>query len=202
MTESAHAAKSPGREEEIKAKLDDPEAFHRRLAAQGGRRIHPNAFEVNKLFDRRDGTLRAAGCVLRVRRYDGRTIFTFKGKAEIDRGLKSRLEEETQVEDGSALERILAALGFEERFVYEKRREVWRLGEVEVMIDETPMGTFAEVEGTASAVREAAANLGLKESGFLRHSYASLWKQWRETHPEAPENMIWEPTSGGPQGAS
>ena len=84
---------------------------------------------------------------MRLRRAAGRAILTYKGPARFAGGVKMREERETAVSDPDEMEAILAALGFERRFRYEKRREEWTLEGCAVALDETPIGNFVEVEG-------------------------------------------------------
>ncbi len=184
-------------EQEIKARLADPDKLRDRLRAEGARLVHPSGLEVNDLFDLPEGFLRAAGRVLRIRFYEGQATLTLKGRASLDRGLKVRTEHETAVADGEALERIIKGLGFVRKFRYEKYREVWTFDGLEVVIDRTPMGTFVEIEGEGDRVREFGASLGLAQEDLLERSYATLWSQWRADHPEASVDMLFDPPPPG-----
>ena len=62
-----------------------------------------------------------------------------------------------------ATERIIELLGYKLTAVYEKRREYWRLDDVEVVLDELPFGLFMEIEGTIETIDAAEKKLGLKE---------------------------------------
>ena len=65
----------------------------------------------------------------------------------------------------AALEFILEALGYYPALVYEKRRETWRLGETEIVVDELPFGLFMEIEGAEKSIKEL--KTGLRSSGSL-----------------------------------
>src|SRR5271169_633573 len=92
---------------EIKLALHDPRGIHRRLAELGFRRASRRSFEQNTLFDFPDGRLRNADSLLRLRLEGKRSRLTFKGpRANHDR-FKTRLEIETQVNDGPEAGRIL-----------------------------------------------------------------------------------------------
>ena len=60
---------------------------------------------------------------------------------------KSRVEHETAVANGDEMHAILTALGFSPSFRYEKYRAEWSDGAGEVVIDRTPIGDLAEIEG-------------------------------------------------------
>jgi adenylate cyclase class 2 len=88
---------------------------------------------------------------------------------------KVREETETNVSDFSAAEKILRGIGFQAVFTYEKYRETFRLGRALVMLDETPIGDFLEIEGAPAAIDEAAARLGFSGADFITDSYHRLF---------------------------
>jgi adenylate cyclase class 2 len=90
-------------------------------------------------------------------------------------GVKSRREVETAVPDPDALESLLRALGYRSIFRYQKYREVYRWQDVEIVVDETPVGTFLEVEGEVEAVHRASAALGYGPADYVADSYATLF---------------------------
>jgi adenylate cyclase class 2 len=164
------------------------EAALERLGAVKG----PTEHETNTLFD--DGELRLArsGRALRVRDTEGRGLLTFKGQAKVDRGVKARTELETAVGSAAAAAEVLRALGFSPRFFYEKRRTVWRFADAArplVVVDETPIGLFAEIEGTDESVRTLARELGVQDSELLHDSYVALYRKAREKDPALPPDM-------------
>ena len=70
---------------------------------------------------------------------------------------------------------VLHALGFNVWFRYEKLREEFRHGEAVIAIDETPVGTFVEIEGSEESVVRAAAALGRGPSDYVLLSYRTLY---------------------------
>jgi predicted adenylyl cyclase CyaB len=68
-------------------------------------------------------------------------------------------EEETDVADPEAMEAILEALGFTPALVYEKRRQTWRLGKTEIVIDVLPFGLFMEIEGRVNEIKALSESL-------------------------------------------
>lgn len=68
----------------------------------------------------------------------------------------------TEVSDFEATQRFLENIGCTPKAFQETRRELWKLGEVEIMIDEWPwLRPFIEVEGKSeAAVREVSEKLG------------------------------------------
>lgn len=176
----------------MKFRLEDRGAFEERLAALGAL-PGPEEEEKNVLWDDAVGSLKERGTALRLRTTEGRARITLKGKATLQRGVKSRLELETEVEDGKVLSRILEALGYAPAFRYEKRRTTWRfprMGMPEVVVDETPLGLFAEIEGEEGAILVLARELGVSSNAFLPDSYAALWQKARDADPSLPRDMV------------
>lgn len=180
------------RETEVKFRVGERSALEARLRALGAAEGALED-EANLLLDDDVLSLRRAGRALRVRITNGRGVLTFKGPASFDGGVKSRLELESGVDDPATILALLDALGYRPRFRYEKRRTPWRFADPSrplVVIDETPLGLFAEIEGEADAVRALASGLGVAEESFLRNSYWGLWVAAREEDPDLPEEMV------------
>jgi adenylate cyclase class 2 len=180
------------REIETKFRVADRESLEGRLEALGAR-PGPLEDEKNVLYDDASGRLKSEGCALRLRTVGRRGLLTFKGPPKISRGIKSRVEWESGVESPKAVAAILEAMGVEPSFRYEKRRTPWTFADPSrplVVVDETPLGLFAEIEGTDSAVRALAAELGVAEADFIAESYIALWLAAREKDPSLPEDMV------------
>lgn len=127
---------------------------------------------------------------MRVRQWgDGHTL-TYKGPASFAAGIKVREELEVGLEASEKALAVFAALGFSPVFYYEKQRETWSLGPVELALDHTPMGDFVELEGEEHSLRELAVSLGFVPEEALRGTYLELWQRYREQHPEVPEHMV------------
>jgi adenylate cyclase class 2 len=162
-------------EEEIKLRVADAAAARRAMRRAGARLVRPRHFEDNLLLDDRRRSLRSRGEVLRVRRTPDASVLTFKGR-RLDAGpVKSRPEVEVAVGDGDGVLRILEAIGFSPTFRYQKYRETWRRGGAEIVIDETPVGTFLEIEGPAAAIHRTAAALGFARDDYMTDSYVDLF---------------------------
>ena len=89
--------------------------------------------------------------------------------------MKLREELETMVGDGPLLLRMLEELGFLVWFRYEKYREEFVLNDVIVAVDETPLGTFVEIEGGAEGITAMAEALGCSPDDYLLDSYRGLF---------------------------
>jgi adenylate cyclase class 2 len=188
---------APSRREEVEVKIPSADLARARekLREADGRLRAATHFESNDLFDDARGTLAAAGCALRLRRTDTQVLLTFKGPARFENGVKIRQENETRVSDVGQTEAILAGLGYARRFRYEKRREEWELEGCVVALDETPIGSFVEVEGTPPAIRRVVSQLGLDFASAVPYTYAKLYAERRKADPALPEDMVFPPAS-------
>lgn len=185
-------------ETEIKFRVEDVAAFAARLRAAGFREETPRAFERNVLFDTPDRQMRARTEILRIRSYGGRWTVTHKRLPDTGVGEdrhKHRVETETEVADGEALAEVFRSLGLVEAFRYEKWRAEWSDGEGHCVVDETPIGNFAELEGAAEWIDRAAARLGVGPAEYLTLSYGRLFDQWREMHRSAATDLTFEAVS-------
>lgn len=150
------------------------DAVLRRLPAVGAE-LEGEDFEENTLFN--GDSLEVGSCVLRLRRMGNKATLTYKKALPSASSIKQRREEETAVADPEAMEAILVALGFTPALVYEKRRQTWRLGNTEIVIDVLPFGLFMEIEGRASDIRAAERKLGLKGLRAESATYPQLTRK-------------------------
>jgi adenylate cyclase, class 2 len=163
------------RENEIKLRIAGADEARGELTRRGAELVRPRHFEDNVLFDDASASLARRGCALRVRRTEHGAMFTYKGPRTDREGVKTRPERETAVADADAVCAIVESLGFRPRFRYQKYREVYRWRGVEVVVDETPIGAFLEIEGRIEDIHEAAAALGYGPGDYVRDSYAALY---------------------------
>ena len=176
-------------ETEVKFRIENISALSAGLPSLGFRLITPRTHEMNTLFDLPGRPLRRKGSLLRLRKYGDRWIVTFKGKAQLGRH-KSRKEIETPVQDGVALTAILESTGFSPMFSYEKFRTEWTDGRGHLVLDETPIGNFGEIEGPARWIDSTANRLAIKPAQYITDSYSVLFLKWkRRTHRKA-KNML------------
>lgn len=137
-------------------------------------------FEENTLFSG-DG-LDPQHSVLRLRRVGKRAILTYKERFPTRSDIKQQREDETAVADAEAMELILDALGFAPALVYEKRRETWKLGKTEIVIDELPFGLFMEIEGDEQSIRDIESKLEIKRLRAETATYPQLTMQHGKSH--------------------
>jgi len=172
---------SANHEIEIKFRVEDIPALTANLEAADFRQVTPRTHEMNTLYDLPGSPLRRRGALLRIRKYGVKWTVTYKDKSHPQPSRhKSRREIETPVENGQALADILAACGFEPGFAYEKFRSEWNDGRGHVVIDETPIGNFAEIEGPPEWIDSIAARLGVSRRHYITASYAELFLLWKK----------------------
>jgi adenylate cyclase, class 2 len=175
------------KEIEIKFRVSEVRALTRRLRASGFRLVTRRTHESNTLYDLPGQALRKRGELLRLRKYGTGWLLTHKARGKETRH-KTRVETETRLEDGEQFERILRALGYVPSFRYEKFRAEWSDGKGHVVLDETPIGFFGEVEGPARWIDRTARRLGIDRQSYITDTYAGLFFAWkRRTRSRAKE---------------
>ncbi len=165
-------------EVEIKFLVPDLKALENKLRDLGFRCETPSTHEINTLYDLPGQKLRRKGELLRLRKYGDKWKLTHKAKGKSGRH-KSRAELETAVADGNAMDAMLRALGFSPCFVYEKFRSEWSDGEGHVVLDHTPIGDIAEIEGKSRWIDRTARALGIASTDYITKSYAELFFDWK-----------------------
>jgi adenylate cyclase, class 2 len=175
------------KEIEIKFRIESFSALTRALKKTGFKQFTRSTHEINSLYDLPGEKLRKRGDMLRLRRYGKTWTLTHKAKSKTGRH-KMRVELETAVENGQQMDAILRALGFIPTFRYEKYRAEWSDGKGHVVLDETPIGNFGEIEGPPRWIDRTARVLGISRSDYITETYAPMFFAWkRRTHSPATE---------------
>jgi adenylate cyclase class 2 len=178
---------------EIKFRVADIEPLVARLRQLGLKQVTPRTHEMNTLFDLPGRPLRARGDLLRLRKYGESWLLTHKARGkEKDGPHKTRIETETRLDDGEKMEGILRALHFEPCFRYEKFRAEWQGEPGHVVIDETPIGNFAEIEGPPEWIDSIAHDLGISPNDYITETYAGLFFQWKRQTGSPAREMTFE----------
>jgi adenylate cyclase, class 2 len=164
-------------ETEIKLRMPGPGPAREAVMRLGAARIRARHLEDNLLLDDDRSTLVGSGRTLRLRRTPDVAVLTFKGPRSDREGVRSRPEVEVELQPSEAddLEAILRGVGFKAAFRYQKYREAYRLGALEIVVDETPIGTFLEIEGPPAEIHAAASALGKSPRDYITDSYAGLF---------------------------
>jgi predicted adenylyl cyclase CyaB len=208
---------------EIKLPVTDVPALRRRLNQLNARLISPRTHEFNTLYDTPKKNLARRGQLIRIRveqpaSPSGRehrpppteAVLTYKGPAQHassgrptnDRAKKKdrykvREEIEITISDGERMSRILSALGLRPQFQYEKFRTTYalpRLRDLKIEFDETPIGTFLELEGSRSAINRVARLLGYSSSQYITQTYGDLYIADSSARGYKPTNMLFPTT--------
>ena len=177
------------REVEIKFRIGSIRPLTRTLKTGGFRLLTRRTLETNTLYDLPNGALRNRGALLRLRKYGPVWTVTYKDKSSVGRH-KSRREIETRITDGKALEAILQALGLAPCFNYEKFRTEWSDGTGHVVLDETPIGDFGEIEGPPRWIDAVAKRLGIAPDQYITASYSELFQAWKRQTGSRATNML------------
>jgi adenylate cyclase class 2 len=206
-------------ETEIKLKIEDIEAFHVVLKRLGAHLMSGNTSRVherNIIFDTPQNDLARRGQLLRIRvetqrktadqskEIEKRVILTFKRpvdqRTEATPGpYKVREELELEVADAGMLTRIFEGLGMTGWFQYEKFRTTYQLPEsihwgkgLLIELDETPIGTFVELEGPPQAIDRAAEELGFSKHDYIMKNYLSLYLEDCKRKGIEPHDMVFQ----------
>lgn len=131
-----------------------------------------NVDEVNVIYG--GPTLDGSAAIIRIRKTSDGSVLTYKRRIENDHAVKKQIEHESAISDPDEVASILAGLGLVPRLIYEKRRQTWKYGEVEVVIDELPFGLYIEIEGAILAIEEAEMRLGMENFEVENETYPRL----------------------------
>jgi adenylate cyclase, class 2 len=209
------ARRPTNREIEIKLRVSDVEDTLSKLRNVGAR-YESRVLERNTLYDTPDSDFRRRGAVLRLRhetpatrparvytndsrpksRTAVRTILTSKAPSSLRvrksrHRYKEKFERELILRDSPAgWDRILRSLGLRPGFRYEKYRTTFRLPGLALELDETPAGTFLELEGTPRAIDRAARALGYSIRDYYRGTYWDVYAADCRRRGRTPRNML------------
>ena len=178
-------------EREVKLRFRDPAEAREAILATGATPLRGRRLQEDCLLDTADEAIRRRRCVLRVRMEPGRSLLTFKGPVQSS-PMKVRDELETVVGDGMLFLRVLEELGFHVWFRYQKYREEFAREDVTVAVDETPVGTFVEIEGSERGITEMGLALARTPDDFVLDSYRGLFVRYCEEHGMPATDMLFE----------
>ena len=146
-------------EREVKLRFQSPEEARAAILAAGATPLRSRRLQEDALLDTEDEALRGQQCVLRIRTEPGKSLLTYKGPVQPGT-MKVREEYETVIGDGEILRRVFEQLGLRVSFRYEKYREEYAAEDVTIALDETPVGTFVEIEGSEEGIQLMTRALG------------------------------------------
>jgi adenylate cyclase class 2 len=177
---------------EIKLRLPpDISKIRRTLRKLGFRVSQPRSHETNVLFDSPNNPLGKQGKLIRIRRVGPHTLLTYKGPSKSVR-YKKRQELEVYLSDANVAEEIFEKIGYQQVFRYEKFRTEYvnRDEPGKVLLDETPVGNFLELEGAPRWIGRTARLLGFSLTDYITGSYGYLYAMYCREHGIRPKNML------------
>ena len=184
---------------EVKFPVENIQKLEEKLRSLGFRVVTPRTFERNTLYDTPDRRLRNQQAILRIRKYGDRWVLTHKCLPPVhdpDARHKHRVETETEIADGDALGAIFAQLGYGPVFAYEKWRTEYADANGHCVLDETPIGAFAELEGPEEWIDTTSARLGVEPSSLMTVSYGRLFDDWRNQTGSSASDMTFAAVRG------
>lgn len=181
-------------ETEIKLRLRGGLTKIRHALRELGFRITKHrTLESNILFDYTKRSLRKHGKLVRVRRVGRHTLLTYKGPSEPSR-YKKRREIEIDLPHLAPIGPILTQIGLHPVFRYEKYRTEYakRSNEGKVLVDETPIGNYLEIEGCPRWIDRTARQLGFSRPDFITRSYGYLYLAYCRERRIRPKDMLFK----------
>ena len=178
-------------EREIKLRFETPAEARQAILAAGATPLRGRRLQEDYLLDTADRLLQCHRSVLRVRMEAGNSRLTFKGPVQAS-PMKLREELETMVGDGEVLLQVLERLGFRPWFRYQKYREEYAHEDVIIAVDETPVGTFVEIEGGERGIMTMAEALGRTRADYLLDSYRTLFLEHCRQRGLAGTDMLFD----------
>jgi adenylate cyclase class 2 len=178
-------------EREVKLRYPNPTDARAAILRAGAVSWRPRRLQSDRLLDRKTEPLQNRRCTLRVRVDGDRAFVTFKGPPQPGT-MKVREELETSVGDGTVLLRVCEQLGFHVWFRYEKYREEFTRGDLVIALDESPIGTFVELEGSRDDILRMADDLERPPTDFVLDSYHALFETHRAEHGSLAQHMVFD----------
>ena len=178
-------------EREVKIRFPDPDLARAALAAIGAVPLRPRRLQDDTLFDTADSALRARRAAVRLRREPDHAFLTYKGPVQPG-PMKVREEQETEVADAEVLLRVLEELGLQAWFRYQKFREEFQAPGVVIALDETPVGTYLEIEGSEEGILTVTDALGRSPADFILNSYRGLFLAFAQANNVNERDMLFD----------
>ena len=178
-------------EREVKIRYPDPDLARAALADIGAVPLRSRRLQDDTLYDTADSALRVRRAVVRLRCEPDRAFVTFKGPVQPG-PMKLREEQETEVADATVMRRVLHELGLKAWFRYQKFREEYEAPGVVIALDETPIGTYLEVEGSEEGILTVTDALGRSPADFILDSYRGLFTAFALSNNLSVRDMLFD----------
>ncbi len=163
---------------EVKFPVDDADVMRSAITTLGCR-SRGRVFETNFCYDDVGHSLMRKKALLRLRN-DTRARLTFKSPPGTEEpGFKVFREMEVQLDSFDTMAGILEAVGFQRTRVYEKWRETFACGDVQLCLDTLPMGSFLEIEGPRREIAAVSRKLNLRWEKRILANYLEMFDHLR-----------------------
>lgn len=155
--------------------------------------------EIHEKVGVKRSTLKRERVVLTFKRPIGSATDQDGSRPEPVPGQRHKVREEIELEvgDAAALTKVFEGMGLRGWFRYEKYRTTYRLPASRkwahgllIEVDETPIGTFVELEGPPKAIDRAAREMGFSEQEYIVANYLTLYREACARRGEKPGDMV------------
>lgn len=171
-------------EVEVKAVVHDVAACVARLEQAGAEETFSGRM-LDLRYDTAERSLAAVDQVLRLRVFESDATesahLDWKGRTQIDAGLKTREELTTRIADVAGLTAILHALGYLVTREIDREVRMYRIADAVVRFERYPrMDDLVEVEGPPAAIESAISILGIDRGAFTADRLPDFAKRYQE----------------------
>ena len=179
------------KETEVKVKIGSIDRMSSMLKDAGFSK-EEEYHERNVVIDK-DREMKDSDRLLRFRKTENskkKQLFTYKGPRTGE--MKTREEIEFTV-DIDSLSKVFERLSYSTAFKYEKKRQVWKRDDLEVVLDDLPyIGLYMEIEGTRNQIKALLNELDIQSDDTITKNYLELFESYKEEHDIEAEFMTWE----------
>jgi len=185
--------KDSEKNQEIEAKfpVKDLRKIQELLEFHQAELLMDKSYEHNILLDTPTNELLAENARLRLRKEGSESILTYKRTRKNENNIAYREEIETRVDHFENTRLILNRLGFLTFFEYEKYRSTYRLGATTIMLDETPIGFYLEIEGPdEETIHRTASLLEIDWNQRTDKSYLQVFQEWAAENGYTGRDML------------
>jgi adenylate cyclase class 2 len=170
---------------EVKFLNTDFESLRPKLKSAGAVCVQPMRLMKRAIIDDPKSSLKSKNAYIRIRYEGDRTTLTYKQFESLS--IDGAKEIETTVGSFDDTVAIFEACGFKVVSLQESKRETWKLGGVEVVLDEWPwLNPYVEIEGESSeAIKNVAGKLGFDWGDA---EFGDVMVAYRAQYPNLPED--------------
>lgn len=156
----------------------DHEEIRKKLKVLGGKLLQPEHLLQRTIFDYPDMRLDKKSAWVRLRREAESVTLTYKQRA--DETIDGMKEIELTVDNLELTANFLLEIGLVVKSKQENRREIWELGDCEIMLDTWPwIPVYAEVEGPSeAAVKDLSQKLGFEWKNAIFDSADAIYMKY------------------------